>query len=240
MHILIDAILILVFIITVIHYYRVGFVKALFSVCKLFLAVVIAFTLASPVGAFISEKFISEPIKNTTNEIISGIEIDQKINVAEFIEQLPSAIKTLISSSDTLNEWLEGGSLETPINDEIIERISNSISGKLSTIISSIIAFLIIFALSMILLTFLAFVLDKICMLPVLKQTNKLLGIALGAVFGICHVFIASTVITLVLHLVGIKYPDLAVNVVSNRAIVYYYIENIDLSKVIINFFKLG
>lgn len=240
MHILIDAILILVFIITVIHYYRVGFVKALFSICKLFLAVVVAFSLASPVGAFISEKFISEPIKNTTDEIMSGIEIDQKINVAEFIEQLPSAIKNLISSSDTLHEWLEGESLEAPINDDIIERISNSISSKLSTIISSIIAFLIIFAISMILFTFLAFVLDKICTLPVLKQTNKLLGIALGVVFGICHVFITSTVITLVLHLIGVKYPELAANEVSNRAIVYSYIENIDLSEVIVDFFKLG
>ena len=240
MHILIDAILILVFFITVIHYYRVGFVKALFSVCKVFLSIVIALSLASPVGAIISDKFIHTPVKAATDKMIDGLTDGNGESIADLLEKLPDTVKNLVLSSDTLTDELENEIAKIPLDNNNIGKISNAISDKISIVISSIIAFLIIFAISMILFTILAFVLNKICSLPVLKQTNKLLGCVLGILFGIINVFASSTIITLVLHLISVANPEVAVNKVSENAIVYSFIESIDLSQIILKFFRLG
>ena len=236
MHILIDAILILVFLITVMHYYKVGFVKALFSVCKFFLSIVIAFSLASPLGAAISDKYIHAPVHNATSEMITSIAEDQADTVPELMNKLPGSVRRLLLP----NGGIENELLPTPLNDKNIPKIINAVSDKISIIISSIIAFLIIFALSMILLTILALVLDKICTLPVLKQTNKILGVALGVIFGVFHVFMTSTVITLVLHLIDVTYPNVTVTIVKEKAVLYSLVENVDLAQIILNFFRIG
>ena len=88
MHILIDAILILVFFITVIHYCKVGFVKALFSLCKVFLSIVIALSLASPIGTIISDKFIHTPVQAATDKMIDSLTDGNGESIADLIEKL--------------------------------------------------------------------------------------------------------------------------------------------------------
>lgn len=240
MHILIDVIIVLVFVITIFHYHRIGFVKALFSVCKFFISVVIAFSLASSLGSVISEKIVREPIRDTINDIIqsNADELNEGENISTLVEKLPGSIKILIDSSDSTTDVLDEDLENKLIDDETVAAVSDIISQKISNIISNIIAFLILFAISMILMSILATILDKLCQLPVIKQANKFLGALFGILCGAFHVFAASTIITLVLYLVGIDNSDFSVEAMREKTVVYSFIERIDLSYLIIEFLK--
>ena len=240
MHIIIDTVLILVFLITVIYYYKIGFVKALFSVCKFFISVAIAFSLASSVGEVISEKVIYKSIESTVNEKTQSIakSLNENSFVSDLIESLPSSIKMLIFSSNSATDELNGELAGEIISEESIIAVSGIISERISVIVSNIIAFLILFALSMIALTVLSFLLDKLCTLPVLKQTNKFLGLVFGTLFGSFHVFAACTIITLILHLLGVDLHEMSVEAIKEKTVVYSFVESIDLSHLIIEFFR--
>jgi uncharacterized membrane protein required for colicin V production len=238
MHILIDAILIIVFALTVIHYYRIGFVKALISVCKLFVSLAVAFALATHVGSLISEKVIYKPVLTTVTNTVEGIveNLSENADASEIVDKLPESFKIFLDSSDVSLDDAGGSLAGQVISDEIVSTISGNIAEKISKIISNVIAFLILFAVSMIALTILAFVLDKLCMLPILKQTNKVLGIIFGVFSGAFNVFAACTVITLILHLIGVSSPELSAEAMKEKTIVYSLIENIDMSYMILTF----
>ena len=240
MHFFIDAILILVFTLTVIHYYRIGFVKALFSICKFFIAVAVAFSFASSLGAIISEQFVIDPVHRSITDKVQNVAdgLNENSYVSELVENLPGSIKILITSNDSLSDELNEELSDELVSDQTVAKVSNIISNRISYIISNIIAFAILFAVSMLLLSILAILLDKLCGLPIIKQVNKLLGLILGALLGIFHVFLASTVITLVLYIVGVDHPNFSIEIVRENTVVYPIIEDIDLSYLILEFFR--
>ena len=144
----------------------------------------------------------------------------------------------LVDSSEDLANELNGYLGDKIINDETVSQISSTISNKIATVVSCIIAFLILFAVSMILLTVLAFLLDKLCLLPVIKQANKLLGTLFGVLCGAFHVFAASTIITLVLYLIGTSNQDLSLEIIKEKTLIYSFVQSIDLSHLIIEFLR--
>lgn len=236
MHFIIDAILIAVFVLTVIHYFRIGFIKALFSVCKFFVSIIIALALASQVGATISEKAVYTPIYNAVNKEVEGIAegLGQNADISELVSKLPGSVTNLIISSEGIDQSL----LNSTISEETIKGISANIAGKISSVISNIIAFLILFIVSLLVLTIIAFILDKICKLPILKQTNKILGLCFGLIGGVFNVLFACTIITLVLHMIGVNSPELSAEAMKEKTVIYSIVENIDISYSLLSFFS--
>jgi len=148
MNIIIDIVLVVIFTMTVISFYRKGFIKALFSLCKVFVSTIAAFVL-------------------------------------------------------------------TPL-------VVNIISNKP-------LAFIIIFVLSMIACGLLSCVMDTLFKLPVLKEINKLCGLALGAVCGFLYMLVSFSIITLILDLVGVNNPELSVEVMTEKTLVYSFLSRIDI-----------
>ena len=235
MHFIIDAILIAVFVLTVIHYYRIGFIKALFSVCKFFVSITIALALASQVGAMISEKAIYTPVYNAVNKEVEGIaeNLTENASISDVVDKLPESVTVLITSSG-----IDQSLLNSTVSDETIEGISKNIAQKVSSTISNIAAFLIIFIVSLIALTLIAFILDKICALPVLKQANKILGLCFGLIGGAFNALAACTIITLILHMIGVNSPELSAEAMKEKTVVYSIVENIDVSYSLLSFFS--
>lgn len=148
MNIIIDIVLVAIFAITVIDFYRKGFIKALFSLCKVFISIILAFAL-------------------------------------------------------------------TPVAENIIG--------------NRILAFIIIFVLSIIACSFLSFIIDKLFKLPVLKEINKICGLLLGAVCGFLYMLVSYSIITLILNLISIKFPELSAVTMMEKTLIYSLLSRIDL-----------
>ena len=235
----IDIILVLTAIITIIVYACRGFVKSLFGLCKYIISFILAYFLAPPLGHAISDSFLL----NKTNRIISGFisEIISKSNSAIDIEglinQLPSAISNMLIKTDFYGD-IVGKYQNTFLSEDIVSDVSLSIATPISEFISKIIAYILIFIVALIALSVLAFLLDKICKLPVLKTMNRFLGLLLGFVCAVINLIVISSLISVVLNIIGLSNHEVSVAIMSEKTIIYGFINKIDIISTLMSIIK--
>ena len=233
MHIAIDIILACVLLFTTIRYFKMGFVKALFSICKFALSLLLAFSLASTVGAVISEKAVYNTVYESVHSKVEAVagDLNEGLDMSDVVDKLPESMIELIADSDEDVDALKSELGEEKINNESIVSLSKNISTRISTLISNVLAFILIFVISMIVLGIVAFILDKVCELPGLRQVNKLLGLALGALCGILGVIIACAVITALLSIMpSANSPGMTVEAMNEKTVIYSFVNNSGLS----------
>lgn len=228
---LIDLILILTFAFTVIFYTYKGFIKSCFGLCKYLIAFVIAHLFAPTLSEIIFDSFmydsINRSVYNWMSDIISNTEA--QLNIQEFINKFPEFITKLLENIGvSLNSLVENPE-SAPMTEEALSNIATSVSSSIAEFISTALAYVSIFVVSVIVLTILVFILDKICKLPVLKQLNKTLGCIFGIICAIINVMAVCAIITLVLNIVGIEKPELIPDIISDKTIVYNFISNINI-----------
>ena len=148
MNIVVDVILIFIFAATVVQFYRKGFVKSLFSLCRLFASIIIAFAFTSIVADLVNNKLL---------------------------------------------------------------------------------AFILLFIAAMIACGILSSVIDKLFSLPILKEINKLFGLALGAVCGFLYALVASSAVTLVMNILSWRIPNLSAELLMEETVVYSFLSRIDI-----------
>ncbi len=152
MHIIIDVVLVAIFVLTIVRFYRKGFVKSLFSLCKVFVSIIAALILTPWVGNIINNK---------------------------------------------------------------------------------ILAFILIFILTMIACGALSFALDKLFKLPLLREINKLFGLALGAVCGFIYMMVSLPLITLILNLISLNTSEISAKIMEEKTIVYSLLSKIDIVSIL-------
>lgn len=226
MHIAIDIVLLLLFVFTTIRYYKAGFVKALFSICKFLLSVVIAFSFASTLGSFISDNVIYEPIYKEVHENLETIANNsaENFNMTDVLNTLPASLRELIIS-ETDFESLD----DENVTESNIQKLSENISLRISKIVSNIIAFICIFIIAMLALKIAMNALDAICTLPVLKQINKFLGLLLGFVFGFFQAILACSLISAILNIICVSYPNYSLEVMNEKTLIFSFINSLDI-----------
>lgn len=147
-----------------------------------------------------------------------------------------SAIIACITAP-TVGDHMVGSSVYDGVKRFVNENIGN-FSGNidasgidaLAVLVCKVIAFVAIFFAANILITLLAFILDKIFKLPLLKQVNTLAGFCFGAVLGIVNLFVISSVIGLMLDY-GIISGGATI---AEDTVVYKFIAGIDLTSVLV------
>lgn len=138
----------------------------------------------------------------------------------------------------TVGNYMAGSSVYDGVKRFVYENLgtfSGNIDASgidsLAVLVCKVIAFVAIFFAANILITLLAFILDKIFKLPILKQVNTLAGFCFGLALGIVNLFVISSVISLMLNY-GIISGGPAV---AENTVVYKFIAEIDLASLIIS-----
>ncbi len=229
MNFVIDIILLLILGISIFRCYKDGFIKSLFSFCKFAVSLILAFALASTVGAAISENIVYDPTYEMVHSKVESVAdgLGEKAEASELLAKLP----------DSLTNMIEEEGENKLITDEVISDIAENIAKPLSTVISNVAAFIIIFIASMLLLWLAMIILDKFFTLPILHQFNKLFGIILGSVSGVIKVVVACAVITGVLNLLCVNSPELSPEVMNEKTIIYGFVNSIGLGDLLFGLF---
>ena len=228
---IIDISLILIFAAIVLTYTLKGFIKSVLGSSKILLAFIIALILAKPVGGWISEAFIFEPINNSIFKSLSNMlsQAESQINIEGLIAKLPNWILAFSDNVGLSIESIVSENCGSILTNDNIAAISASIASPISAIISTAIAFISVFILSIIALIILVFFLDKIFKAPILNKLNK----ALGFIFGLISAFIALIVIcaamTLVLDIMSISNPTISSEIVKEQTLIYKLISSINV-----------
>lgn len=171
--------------------YRRGFIKTVFAVFAVLIAMVVA-----SVGSPILSKTLqgNEMVYNYINEKVTDtLKIDDKVegavNQINVIDKLPLP--------DSLKD-----SLKENNNKEIQNQLQTStfgtyVSGYVTCLILNSVSYMILFIITLIIVRIIANVLDLVSKLPILNSINKVGGLLIGLVHGLVILWVLCIVLTM-------------------------------------------
>lgn len=214
---IIDIVLVVVFAFTVFNGYRKGFIRTLFGLAGVIIALVISSTLSGPVGSVINDSFPRDALESVIRDSLSeSLEKGQAQSVIEKIAEY--------APTDEMEERLT----ETFAEDgrEAIGYIASELAEKLSVPMCNAVAFFALFVLSYFAVRIASFFLDRVFRLPVLNFANSWLGLAVGVVCGILILMVLSRSFECMLPWLCKTYPEnFSENIVNSTVVLNFFCE---------------
>lgn len=167
-----DIILIVIMALGIYLGYRKGFIRTLFSMIGLLLAVILA--------------LIS--YKTVVNVVVEKTGIYDK--VYNYIETKVDNSQTSINMPDALQEYLDA--------DVIVNQAQSSIANKITNFVINIGTLIILIIVFYVIIIIIRIVLDNVAKLPIFNIFNKLGGAALGGIKTYVMILILFTIINLI------------------------------------------
>ena len=177
MGIIVDLIIIAVVLLFIFLGYKKGLTGSLIKLLSFIIAIVVAFVLYKPVANAVIENTVIDDNIRTTLRATLGVE-DKTENTEE---NVPSTIM------DNINQEIENAT------DEVKANVIDQTTITIVNIGSGIVIFLAVRVILVIISLFAKILTD----LPVIKQVDKLGGLAYGAIEGIVIVYAVLAVISL-------------------------------------------
>lgn len=201
MYLAIDIILAVIMAAVIFDAVRRGFIVTLFRLLSTIASVVVAILFFKELGAYFYDVFVFDNIapyiRSLAEQAIAdmGASVDVSALPAELPEDLRAAAEMLGVDVTELSQYIPGG---TEMGMDAIAETVEKFAVSLSTSIANILAFAALFFGTLILLSIVCFILDKLAKLPLLNGTNRFLGFVLGVcealVLGIVLAHLSSTI----------------------------------------------
>lgn len=169
---------------------KVGFIKTVFSLCSMIIAVILTIWLSPYVNSFI----------RGNDKIYNGIstKVDTILNFSE--EEAENGDQAALIAGLALPKSIKDSLVENN-KKEVYEALSitnfkDYVSNYLTGIVINAMAFIITFVIILVLLWVVCIALDIISKLPLIKQVNKTAGLLAGFVHGLVIVWLFFILIT--------------------------------------------
>ena len=224
--IIIDAVIILIFIINMTVGYFKGFIKTVFGFLTFLGPLVISYIFAKP---------LANLFKTTSvyNSIFDGLE-NTLTGYFENITQGQLEKMITEGSAETVSVFERFGRSFSDITAEYTrlaaEKGADVMEGLVSYIIEpacdaiiTAICFILLFIVSFIALKIVAAVLDLAAKLPIIRTCNRVLGLAAGALIAFVHVIILTIVIDAVLPYFDTSSVGITVTTIRNSCLYSWF-----------------
>ena len=209
---LLDLVIIAIFALTVYFAYKNGFVKTAVSAVSFILAIILTVTFATPLAEYIKSTELASEVKLSVSEAISNSlpqqtegEADIKRDgIEKYLDEHPEIFDRLPEfvdfNKETLLEWYdEATESGNDLRQSASETLAEKSAEKIIDIVSKLLAVIILFIGAQIILSIIAFILNRIVELPVLRTANKGLGIALGVILAVLRIALFCFVMNLLI-----------------------------------------
>lgn len=200
MNFVLDAILILIFLLIVIISSCRGFVKSIWSMVTIVGAFVLAYMMGPTLGNWIAENYVYGYVAEYTYATVESIieEKDGQYDVSELCDSLPVELVDLIDrcGADVDDIQLNFDSILSVSREELYV-LSAQISEPIASTISMIIGFVTVFFAAIILISIIGLVLKLVVKVPIIRSVDSVLGAILGLVKGFVIVWVICLIIGL-------------------------------------------
>lgn len=194
-----DAAVILIFLLMIFLGYKRGVVRSLLNLGGSILALLVAWGLAAAVAAPIFDATIAPGVRELAQENITATDAASiTATVDDLFEELPAPIVNGLSacgvgSGEEIAARLDDvvGTTTEAVADALVDNVIRPVGELLIRMV----CFLILFIVLIIAARIAARLIDKVFKLPLLRQANGALGAVVGAVEGVIVVLVAVTVV---------------------------------------------
>ena len=233
----IDLVLVILTVTLVIRYTIKGAVKSIFSFVKTFLAIAVAYLFRNPVAKLINEMFMGNWVRGWVYDSLyasaRGGEI-KGINFVNVYEKTPKFFTNILSKFDMDLSGFDEAILSLPqATDDQIGVLANNIGSSVSLLLSMILGMIVIFILSLLVLTFIINLFDKVTRLPVLNFVNRVLGAVIGLLISAMVIWAVNGVITMLITFVGPMAPNTFNEDIINNSYILSMLKDTNLVELI-------
>ena len=233
----IDLALVLLTIILVIRYTIKGAVKSIFSFFKTFLAIFIAYSFRNSVAKLVDSMFMGNWVRGWVYDSLLASARGNEVDGIDFValyEKTPKFFTNILSKFDIdLTGFDEAISSLPYASDAQIEALADNIGSSVSLLLSMIIGMVVIFILSLLVLTFIVNIFDKVSKLPVLNFANRLLGAVIGLLISLMVIWAVNGIITMLITFVGPMAPDIFNEDIINNSYILSMLKDTNLVELI-------
>ena len=209
---LLDLVIIAICALTVYFAYKNGFVKTAVSAVSFILAIILTVTFATPLAEYIKSTELASEVKVSVSEAIrdslpqqtEGEADIKREDIEKYLDEHPEIFDRLPEfvdfNKETLLEWYdEATESGNDLRQSASETLAEKSAEKIIDIVSKLLAVIILFIGAQIILSIIAFILNRIVELPVLRTANKGLGIALGVILAVLRIALFCFVMNLLI-----------------------------------------
>ncbi|MBQ7600136.1 MAG: CvpA family protein [Clostridia bacterium] len=195
MNFVIDAIILIVFVLILWTAARRGFIKSFMALVSTVASGIVAYAFTPSLANIINERFMLDRISGDISTTLQGFSLDvgagsglfnlDKLAEAILGENAPQDLMSMLNRYGTkINEFVDQIRGLTGVSKDTVDGVADSVAGKTSLSLSSIIAFVLIFIGAFIVLKLITAILNGIFKAPVLSTANKIFGFLLGVIEG--------------------------------------------------------
>ena len=226
-----DVLIAAVMVFTIVMAAKKGLIKSVTGLIKGAVSFIAAYAFTPMLSGLIYDKFMLGRISGGIEKTLLSLSGDGSgtYDLAGMFDKMDSSLKQIIDRYGA--DASEVGELckSSAASKSSVEGLADIIAHPVADMISSALAFIGIFVAVFLALTILAFILDAIFHLPVLKSTNKFLGFVFGIAEAlILAVFISSAVAALVRGLGSVN-SDLFGDKVVESSYLLKFFSTVDL-----------
>lgn len=184
-NVVIDIVLLVLGLLIILKFTISGFLKSLFSTCKLLLSVLMAFLLRLPVARLFGNMFFDRFFKDGVYNAISGNDTTSRLLPLLYNNGYANVLAKFDVNTVQLGKDLEalgnGGT-----STEIYESISTNAGHGFSLMVCSVIAFVVVFILTIIVLSIIMPLLEKLTTaFDGVRAANRVLGLVFGVIVAL-------------------------------------------------------
>ncbi len=205
---LLDAAVILLFLLAIYIGHRRGFIKTVTGVVAFLAALVVAALAAAPVAGWVYDTAVEPTLITAVDEQLAAQSAQAAVQADAAYNALPMAVQNLLAQRGIADGAALAEKLPSPEQTTLAENIVTVVRPILLPLVEtacSLVLFFIAFILALILLH----LLDIVAKLPLLKQLNTSLGFVGGIIAGILWAFLAVSLLQMGAALAA---PDSAIN----------------------------
>lgn len=172
--------------------YRAGFIKTVFSICSMIVALVLTLLISPQIGKALQANddvmgYFSEKVEKALNlDKVANDSISDKISGIDKLP-IPASMKDSLKKNSTEKAYEVLG----------VSNFTDYVSHSIAKMIIDALSFVATYLVLVIALRILCFMLDIISKLPVLHQINKLAGLIAGLVQGIIVIWLLCIALTM-------------------------------------------
>ena len=215
---LLDAVVILIFLLCVFIGHKRGFIKTVTGIVAFVAALAVSALLSGPVAGFVYDKAVEPTIIETVDAKLEETEGSAIERLNNAYESLPDVVKNLLAQAgiedvDALAQKMPIGT-ETPVS-ESVNAVVEPLLLPLIKALCSLLLFFIVYIAAGIALR----VLNIVAKLPLLKQVNETLGLVGGIVSGALWALLAVTVLQ-ILAATGVAGDTVTLQTIADTTVV--------------------
>ncbi|MBR2337975.1 MAG: CvpA family protein [Clostridia bacterium] len=196
---ILDGAIILILIVSVALGYRRGFIRSVVQLVGLIAAFVLAFSFSATLAGVVFDKFASQPLQESIAEALQeNATSSASEQVETVLDALPEFLVNTLHADEAAKAALDG--LSQKMNESapaLAETVVVDILRPLAVALLRFVLFLLLFLVLMIAVKLITKLIKPITKLPLIRQTDGLLGAAVGLLKGVLFILVAVTIMQL-------------------------------------------